>query len=210
LAAHQRALAPPAPVPQRLVIGVSDHAAGPEFPAMLARVNAYDPTLALELRIGFSRALLDSYDRGKLDAVIVRREAARRGGEKLASDQFGWFALPQFRRSGDEPLKVALLAPPCGVRAAAIRALDKSKIDWSESFTGGGVAAIAAAAVSGIAVAPLARRIAPPGTVDLGDALKLPPLGRSDVLLYSQVSDARGRAALRTFAAAFRAAAAGR
>jgi DNA-binding transcriptional LysR family regulator len=126
LAAHQRALAPQTPAPHRLVIGVSDHAAGPEFPAMLARVNAYDPTLALELRIGFSRALLDSYDRGKLDAVIVRREASRRGGEKLASDQFGWFALPQFRCSGDEPLKVALLAPPCGVRAAAIRALDKS------------------------------------------------------------------------------------
>ncbi len=205
LAAHQRALAQPDATVHRLTIGISDHAAGPEFPAMLARVNAYDPGLALELRIGLSRAMLDSFDRGKLDAVIVRREVSRRGGEKLVTDQFGWFAAPQFQRS--ESLRVALLAPPCGVRAMAIRALEKSKIDWSETFTGGGVSAIAAAVSSGIAVAPLARRIAPLGTIDVGEALRLPALGRSDVLLYSRISDVRGRAALRILAAAFRAAA---
>jgi len=48
------------------------------------------------------------------------------------------------------------LAPPCGVRAHAIRALNKAKIEWVEAFTGGGVTAIAAAIASGLAVAPLA------------------------------------------------------
>jgi hypothetical protein len=51
----------------------------------------------------------------------------------------------------------------------------------------------------------LARRIAPPGLIDVGPALKLPPLGRSTVVLHSRVTDARLRAALRTLAAAFRA-----
>jgi hypothetical protein len=53
-------------------------------------------------------------------------------------------------------------------------------------------------------VAPLARRIAPPGTSDLGPALSLPELGRSKVMLYSRVADGKSRAALRVVAAAFR------
>jgi DNA-binding transcriptional LysR family regulator len=204
LAAHQRALVPPSTTPQRLVLGISDHAAGPEFPMLLAKVKAYDPSLALEIRIGLSGALLDAFDGGELQAVIVRREAGRRGGEKLVTDQFGWFATPDFRPASDGSLAVAMLAPPCGVRAAAIRALDKAGVRWREAFTGGGIAAVAAAVVCGIGVAALARRIAPPGTVDVGEALKLPPLGKSDVLLHSHVSEPRARAALRTLAAAFR------
>jgi len=50
----------------------------------------------------------------------------------------------------------------------------------------------------------LARRVAPAGSIDAGTALKLPRLPRSKVMLYSRVSDARSRAALRTLAAAFR------
>ena len=34
--------------------------------------------------IGFSREILEAYDGGRFDAVIVRREGSRRGGEKLA------------------------------------------------------------------------------------------------------------------------------
>jgi len=97
-----------------------------------------------------------------------------------------------------------MLAAPCGVRAHAIRALDKAKVKWVEAFTGGGVTAVVAVVTCGLAVAPLARRVAPPGTLDVGPALALPPLGRSKVALHSRISDAHARAALRTVAAAFR------
>jgi DNA-binding transcriptional LysR family regulator len=90
------------------------------------------------------------------------------------------------------------------VRAHAIRKLEQAKIPWTETFTGGGVTAIAAAVTAGLAVAPLARRVAPAGTTDVGPALSLPSLGRSKVMLHSRVSDARARAALRAMAAAFR------
>jgi hypothetical protein len=53
-------------------------------------------------------------------------------------------------------------------------------------------------------VAPLAARVAPAGTLDVGPALGLPSLGRSTVVLHSRVSDARARAVLRTLAATFR------
>jgi DNA-binding transcriptional LysR family regulator len=204
LAANQRALAQTNEPTPHLSLGVSDHAAGPELPALLARVNGFDPGLAIAVSIGYSRSLLEDYDHERLDAVIARKEGSRRGGEMLAEDEFGWFAAPSFRHRGGERLRLAMLTPPCGVRALAIRALDAAAIAWTETFSGGGVTAVAAAVVSGIAIAPLARRIAPPGSIDIGPALELPRLGRSKVMLYSRVNDARQRAALRTLAAAFR------
>ena len=128
------------------------------------------------MTIGFSREMLDAYDAGELDAVVVRQEGSRRGGEKLTEDEFGWFAAKRLAWRRGETLPLATLAPPCGVRALAIRALDKAGIAWSERFVGGGVTAVAAAALAGLAVAPLARRIAPPGLVDIGPAEGLPRL----------------------------------
>jgi DNA-binding transcriptional LysR family regulator len=202
--AHDRALAGRQPARQQLSLGISDHAAGAELVPLLAQLHAVSPQLSLAVTIGFSRSLLDAYDAGELDAVIVRQEGSRRGGEKLTEDEFGWFASPQLQWRRGERLQLATLAPPCGVRAVAIRALDKAGIEWSEAFVGGGVTAVAAAALAGLAVAPLAQRIAPPGMIDIGPVHGLPRLGSSKVVLHSHVSDPGKLAALRTLAATFR------
>ena len=202
--AHDRALSGELPVRQQLSLGISDHAAGPELVSLLARLHAVSPQLALAVTIGFSRSLLDAFDAGELDAVIVRQEGSRRGGEKLAEDEFGWFASPRLQWRRGESLPLATLAPPCGVRALAARALDKAGIEWNEAFVGGGVTAVAAAALAGLAVTPLARRIAPSGVVDIGPGYGLPRLGSSKVILHSKVSDPAKLAALRTLAATFR------
>jgi DNA-binding transcriptional LysR family regulator len=204
--AHDRALSPAQPVIQQLSLGISDHAAGPELVPLMQRLNAVAPQLTLSVTTGLSRELLDAYDAGKLDAVIVRQEGSRRGGEKLAEDEFGWFAAPRFAWRRGETLKLAVLAPPCGVRAVALRALDKAGIAWSETFVGGGVTAVAAAALAGLAL--VARRIAPAGLIDIGPALGLPRLGTSKVMLHAKVSDPAKRAALRTVSATFRSTAA--
>ncbi|MDN7734113.1 LysR family transcriptional regulator, partial [Burkholderia orbicola] len=82
----------------------------------------------------------------------------------------------------------------------ALRALDRAGLPWRERFTGGGVAAVTAAAAAGLAVCPLARRVAPRTLVDVGAKFGLPPLPQSQVVLYSRVRDARAAAALRRFA----------
>ena len=204
IAAHDRALSDQAPAAQSLSLGISDHAAGPELVPLLERLHAMSANLALAVTIGFSREMQDAYDAGELDAVIVRQEGSRRGGETLTEDEFGWFAARRFTVPKGEPLPLATLAPPCGVRAVAVRALDKASIAWRERFVGGGVTAVVAATLAGLAVAPLARRIAPPGLVDIGSAHRLPKLGSSKVMLHSKVSDPAKLAALRTVAATFR------
>jgi len=204
IAAHERALSGEAAAPQRLSLGVSDHATGADLIALLERLHMGSPQLSLAVSVGFSREILDGYDAGAFDAVIVRQEGSRRGGEKLIEDDFGWFAAHRFALARGEALPLATLAPPCGVRALAVRALDRANIPWRERFVGGGVTAVLAAALAGLGVAPLARRIAPAGLVDIGPAHKLPKLGGSKVMLHAKIGDPAKRAALRTIAATFR------
>jgi DNA-binding transcriptional LysR family regulator len=206
LEVHDRALAGFAGVRQRLVIGISEHVAGPELPALIARMNAQDPQLLIEIRIGSSADLLQSFDRRELDTAIVRLHFGRSDGEMLAEEKFGWFAAPNWQHRAGEPLPLVTLAEPCGVRAMAAQHLDAAGLPWAEVFIGGGVATVAAAVVAGLGVAALAPRMLPLGAVDVGAKLGLPDLPRLPVLLHTRVRDGRSRDALAALSAAFRSA----
>lgn len=206
LEVHDRALAGFADVRQRLTIGISDHVAGPELAALIARMNAQDPQLLIEIRIGSSGDLLQSFDRRELDTVIVRLHAGRSDGEILTEEKFGWFAAPSWQHRAGEPLPVATMAEPCGVRMLSSQRLDEAGVSWAEIFVGGGVAAVAAAVMAGLGVAALAPRMLPFGAVDVGPRLGLPELPRLPVLLHTRVKDGRPRAALDALSAAFRSA----
>jgi len=204
LETHDRALGVFAGARQRLTIGISDHVAGPELPALIARMNAQDPQLLIEIRIGSSGDLLQSFDRRELDTVIVRLHAGRSDGEMLAEEKFGWFAAPGWQHRADEPLPLATMAEPCGVRATAEQLLDAAGVSWTEVFVGGGVMAVVAAVMAGLGVAALAPRMVPFGAIDVGPKLRLPELPRLPVLLHSRVKDGRPRDALAALSAAFR------
>ncbi len=206
LEAHNRALSIVAGSRQRLTIGISDHVAGPELPALIARMNVQDPELLIEIRIGSSGDLLQCFDRRELDTVIVRLHAGRSDGEIITEEKFGWFAAPGWQHRTGAPLPLATLAEPCGVRAMAGKLLDANGVPWTEIFVGGGVAAVAAAVMAGLGVAALAPRMLPFGAVDVGPRLGLPELPRLPVLLHSRVKAGRSRDALAALCAAFRSA----
>lgn len=204
LEAHDRALASLNEGRQRIAIGISDHVAGPELPALIARMNAQDPQLVIEIRIGSSGDLLQSFDRRELDTVIVRLHAGRNDGQLLTEEQFGWFAAPSWQHRADEPLPIATMAEPCGVRALAGQLLDAAGVSWTEIFVGGGVTAVAAAVTAGLGVAALSPRMVSFGAIDVGPRLGLPALPRLPVILHTRVKDGRPREALAGLAAAFR------
>ncbi len=201
---HDRALAAFAEARKRLTIGISEHVAGPELPALISRMNARDPRLLIDLRIGSSGDLLHSFDRRELDTVIVRLHAGRSDGEVLIEEDFGWFAAPGWQHRAGEPLPIATLARPCGVRMLTERLLDEAGVPWEEIFVGGGVAAVVAAVMAGLGVAALAPRMLPFGAVDVGPRLGLPPLPRLPVLLHTRVKDSNACEALITLSAAFK------
>ncbi|WP_349366978.1 MAG: LysR family transcriptional regulator [Nitratireductor rhodophyticola] len=203
---HDRALAAFATTRQRLTIGISDHVAGPELPALIARMNAQDPHLLIDIRIGSSGDLLQSFDRRELDAALARLHVGRGDGEVIAEEKFGWFASPGWQHRAGEPLPIATMPEPCGVRTMASRILDEAGVAWTETFVGGGVSAVSAAVVAGLGIAALSPRMLPLGAVDVGPRLGLPDLPRLPVLLHSRVTDDRSREALAALSAAFRSA----
>jgi DNA-binding transcriptional LysR family regulator len=154
----------------------------------------------LELNMGLSSTLLQQFDERRLDAVVVRSEpddVQREDGQLLFTEPLSWLATPEWQPRAGEPLPLALLAAPCNVRSISLRTLDSMGIAWREAFVGGGVQAVGAAAAAGLAVSPLARRVAPRGLVDSGARLGLPALPESRVTLHSRVRDARSVESLR-------------
>ena len=211
LQVHDRALGSLGTERRRLKVGLSEHVAGPDLAPLVASLHRHDPRLLIEMHLGSSAALVAQYDERRLDAAIVRHEpdevAARTAhtggmpdGEALFVEPLVWLAAADWTPPVDAPLPLAVLSGPCGVRAAALRALERASIAWEETFVGGGMAAIGAALSAGLAVSALARRVAPPGVVDVGERFGLPRLPQSHVVMYSRVRDPRSADALRTLA----------
>lgn len=206
LKAHDSALAALSANRQRLTIGISDHVAGPELPTLIAQMNAQDPHLVIEIRIGSSGDLLKSYDRRELDTVIVRLHDGRSDGELVAEEKFGWFASNDWLPRAGEPLPVASMPEPCGVRILSGQMLDDAGIEWTEVFVGGGVAAVTAAVMAGLGVAAVAPRMLPFGAVNVGEKLDLPELPSLPIVLHTRVTSGRPRDAISALSTAFRSA----
>ena len=209
VAAHRSAIGSFAVAERRLVVGISHHIVGAELPLLLKRMRQSDPQLVMEMRVATSRDVLADFERGTLDAaVVLRHDQRRRDGDFILEEPFGWMAAPDFEHHPGAPLRLATQSEPCSVRGMAVEALDAAGIAWTEVFVGGGITTLGAAVAAGLAVAALARRVAPPGMIDAGPGLGLPPLPALDVMLYSNVTDRNARASLRTLAAAIRSTAA--
>jgi DNA-binding transcriptional LysR family regulator len=205
LGAHEQAIASFDTTQRRLVVGVSHLIVGSELPTLLRRMSDHDPHLVIELRVAGSREIMQAYEEDLLDAaLIVEPQERHRHGEVLFVEQFGWIAAADWKRPASAPLPLSTQGESCGIRNAAVRALDAAGIAWTETFVGRGAALVGSAAAAGLAVAVMARRCAPSGTVDMGEHLSLPELPTYDVVLYTALSDARSRSSLRTLAAAFK------
>lgn len=209
IAAHEMAVNGLSSTPRRLTLGISDQTVGPALPGLLANLGAHDPNLVIEVHIEASRNLLDAFERGTLDAVIVRRENGRRDGELLLRERLGWFATPDWNYDPARPLRLASLATTCGIRAVATEALDEARIVWTEVFIGGGIGAVSAAVAAGMAMAAMPYSVAPADAADVGSELGLPRLPDSDVILHSGRIDPESRRALNTLAASWRSGEAG-
>ncbi len=212
LEAHAHALSDLAEAPPpRLILGISEHVAGPALPDRLARLGLDGTGLVPEVTILPSRELRPAFLAGRFDAVLLRAEGAepddeQAGGTVLAIERLGWYATPGFAwgRETGRPVPLATLAGACQVRSGAELALDAAAVPWREVFVGGGVAAVGAAVAAGIAVAALAPGTAPPGAVESGQRLGLPELPLTRVILHARALRGAAAEALRTLSAAYR------
>ncbi|CAN7572908.1 LysR family transcriptional regulator [Agrobacterium sp. 22-211-1] len=204
VAAGRRALDVFEQEPTRLAIGVTHHLIGADLPRILRVVSERETSVTLHLRTAGTRTLLDLYDAGELDAIVVlRHDDIRRDGEPLFQESFGWYCSGDFDLPSNLPVPLVLQPEPCNLRAMALRALETADIPWREVFVGTGATAVGAAAEAGIGIALLAQSAAPAGVRQVrGRAL--PELPKLDVVMISTVTGDSANAVLRRITGAFR------
>ena len=189
---------------RKLVVGISHELVGSELPSLLRRMNLQDPSLRMEMRVGSTRDLMPLYDRGELDAAwVLRPDDRRKQGKAVYAESFSWFGATGSLPTRREPLPLATQGSACRIRKSATRALDDAGIAWEEVFVGKGGAMVGAAAAAGLAIAVLAKRTAPSGTIDVSRVLSLPAIPSQEVMLYCGLNDRRSREALRIMGLAF-------
>ncbi|MFS8124926.1 LysR family transcriptional regulator [Rhizobium sp. BR 250] len=204
VAAGRRALDVFGQEPTRLAIGVTHHLIGADLPRILRVVSERETSVTLHLRTAGTRTLLDLYDAGELDAIVVlRHDDIRRDGEALFQESFGWYCSSDFDLASDVPVPLVLQPEPCNLRAMALRALDSADIAWREVFVGTGATAVGAAAEAGIGVALLAQSAAPAGVLQVRSRA-LPELPKLDVVMISTITGDHANAVLRRITGAFR------
>lgn len=183
--------------PARLTLGISHHLVDLDLASLLRRARG-DGSLIIDLSLGSTRALLDRYDAGELDAVLlIRYDENRRSGETIVKEEFCWMASRCLKVSKGERLPMIVQAESCKMRAMTVAALASSRIPWREAFLGTGISSLAAAAEAGFGIAVLSRRAAPASLVDVGKHFELPELPSKQIVLHSNVSDHRAQKMLR-------------
>lgn len=203
LEAHDAALAAEDTPPMSVAIGVSDHTLGTSFEAVLRQMRAALPVYAsISVRLGQSQEIRELFETGEVDLAILRSEVNAKDGEVLGVDPLRWRAAKGWIRQ-EGPLPLVTLPPPCGVRAIALRLLDRAEIPWREAFVGGSCLALVAAVRAGLGVAPLGQIV----SRDLPECdakLGLPPLPVSQIVLMARTSNPYLTVAARTLAASVR------
>lgn len=203
LAAHDAALMTDDADSPSVSLGISDHVLGASLPALLRSLRLGLPARTqLTVRLGTSQDMLERYHSGDVDLAVIRRETASGDGEMLGDDDLDWYGdLPAGYRGDALPL--VLLPLPCGVRKAAVAALEAAHLPWREAFTGGSCLALAAAVQAGAGVAPLGRLTAR-DLPQCSHRSALPRLGASRIVMLARTPDAHHSRAARALAASIR------
>lgn len=165
-------------------LGVPEDFATMRLPNMLAGFVRAHPRVSLEVTCELTHDLLQRFELGEFDLVLVKREpAAPAFGQRVWQENMVWVAgstssLPD----GDEPLPLVCSPRPCVLRQQAAQALDRAGRAWRIAYSCGSLAGNYAALRAGLGVAPLPFDMVPADLVVLNDA-GLPPLPDIETVL---------------------------
>lgn len=202
LAKHEEALIFSDETPLNFSLAASDHAIGGRLSAAIRAIRAALPANAvIDVSIGFSRHVRETFASGLADAAIIRRNGGGSEGEILRTDRLGWRTAPGWRPRSNSAISLVSLGSGCGVRDIAVAELRRAGVDWRDAFTAGSCAALHEGILAEAGVAPMGD-ICARGLPDRGPELGLPLLPASDIVLLSRARTSAHASAIRALAAA--------
>lgn len=170
----------------RVRLGLQEDFGERLLPEVLGRFARAHPRVRIDVRVARSADLRDAVATGALDLALVWDAGdGAFAGEAIAQVPLHWIgpadavAAPAW--AAGEPLPLVLLDAPCPLREIATGALDGAGMAWRQGFTSASVAALWAAAASGLGLTlrtriglPAGLRVWEPGE---GGLPALPALG---------------------------------
>jgi len=173
----------------RVRVGASEDLTDNWLPKVLQRMRRQCPDVEIELEIGLGPRLFEMVKTEELDLAVGGLCSGRTEGRRLWSEPLVW----AFSTDVEVPsvLPLAFFPEPCPYREAAMRALAGSQKQWRIVSTSSSVAGVRAAAMAGLAIAPLARQSIRPGLriVDKND--RMPKLPEVEFVLLVREKDTR-------------------
>ena len=154
------------------------------LPDVLSHFAQAYPRVQLEVHCDRSWHLLDAIDANELDLALVTQECGRLGGKIVRQEPLVWVAARGHLVHEADPLPLAVFAPGCAYREAALRALDASDRKWRIAYSSPSQAALKAAVWAGLAVTVMAQSTVRKDFRVLGSDEGLPSLPLFEIRLY--------------------------
>ena len=173
------------------------------LPDILGVFAAAHPAVELHVTCQLTLPLLEEFEAGGQDLIIVKQDPARRhaGARPLWRERLVWVAasglVPEFAgATRGRSLPLVLSPAPCVYRSRATRTLETEGAAWSGVFTSPSFAGQAAAVRAGLGYAVMPRAMVPPELVILED---WPELAEAEIALLGQARLSPAAAALAEF-----------
>ena len=166
-------------------LGTPEDFATTHLSAVLAEFARNHPHVALEVHCDLTLNLLDRFQNGEYDIVLVKREPqGEAAGVKVWRESLVWVCANGLAIDRNAPLPLVLSPHPCVYRKRALTALDRTGWSWRIAYTSPSLAGAQAAVRAGLGAAVLPRGMAPADLRVLGQAYGLPELEDTEIALY--------------------------
>ncbi|MBC8128727.1 MAG: LysR family transcriptional regulator [Rhizobiaceae bacterium] len=160
-----------------IAVGATQDFAEAGLPQLLRLFAKTHPRVRLDLRIGRSRDLVERYEAGEIDVLLVMRSGGAPDEIGLLVEPMVWFVSADGLVSEEDVIALALLDSPCEFRNAALAALDAAGKPYRIAATSQSLSGLRAAVGAGLAVTLRTARWAGTGIVATSEAMRLPKAG---------------------------------
>jgi DNA-binding transcriptional LysR family regulator len=167
-------------------LGVVEEVAGGSLPSALSRFAALHPGVKLEVQIDVSAELIKQFNAGRLDVVFAKRPLGTSTGRLVWREALVWAVADTFDLIPGAALPLALYRERSVCREAALAALQDSELTWEIVYTSPSLTGVRAAALAGLAIAPLPASAVIAGLHILDEKVGLPRLPDLELAIYEK------------------------
>ena len=166
-------------------LGTPEDFATHYLPEVLALFRKHHPRIQLNVSCDLTLNLVDGFQRGEFDIILVKRDPQRmKGGTKVWREPLVWAAADHWQP--EKTLSLVLSPQPCIYRARALAALDRAKKPWYIAYTSPSLAGTIAAVKAGLGITVLPQNMLPIGIHAIRSEIKLPPLVDAEIALMKR------------------------